>query len=306
MSATNLDKDTLKSFAFLKILSENTSTGSIFLLGQIDSVPTILHLQRTPLPTSSVAGLVASHLEKLDIFLENTPYFSSHAWLSKSDVLPDLTIKIIHPATEDHIKKYSVQERLLVSETREMYEGIVKPYIASLPGSKIDWVYKILDGKKEVERVLYRTEGQGGFIILPDLKWDQSSLSSVYLTVLVQDRSIRSLRDLTRDHIALLKDIKAETWRVCNEKFGVEHGKMRLFVHYQPTYYHFHVHAVHVQSEILAGMTVGQAHLLDDLISLLELSSPAGPSLVQQMTLTYLLGEEHGLFAAMRAAQAEA
>jgi hypothetical protein len=41
---------------------------------------------------------------------------------------------------------------------------------------------------------------------------------------------------------------------------------------------HFHVHVVHIEHEGLAGMTVGQAHLLDDLISLV--SPPLSPHLI--------------------------
>jgi len=53
------------------------------------------------------------------------------------------------------------------------------------------------------------------------------------------------------------------------------------------------------------GMTVGQAHMLDDIISLLELDEPTGPSIFQRMTLSYGLGEQHGLFSAMQGAQSE-
>lgn len=77
---------------------------------------------------------------------------------------------------------------------------------------------------------------------------------------------------------------------------------------------HFHIHVVHIEHEGLAGMTVGQAHLLDDLISLvsfvcleradqqLELSAPAPePSIIAKMTFTYALGVEHGLYPALAA-----
>jgi m7GpppX diphosphatase len=37
-------------------------------------------------------------------------------------------------------------------------------------------VYKILEGKKEAERVLYKSDGEEGFLVLPDLKWDQTSM----------------------------------------------------------------------------------------------------------------------------------
>jgi len=50
-------------------------------------------------------------------------------------------------------------------------------------------------------------------------------------------------------------------------------------------------------------MAVGQARLLDDVISLLELDEPSGPSIFQRMTISYDLGEQHGLFSAMKAAQ---
>jgi m7GpppX diphosphatase len=30
---------------------------------------------------------------------------------------------------------------------------------------------------------------------------------------------------------------------------------------------HFHVHVVHVAHEIMAGMAVGQAHMLDDVVN---------------------------------------
>lgn len=30
---------------------------------------------------------------------------------------------------------------------------------------------------------------------------------------------------------------------------------------------HFHVHIVHVAHEVMAGMAVGQAHMLDDVIN---------------------------------------
>lgn len=41
-------------------------------------------------------------------------------------------------------------------------------------------VYAILEGRKEVERVLYRDEDPDeGFLILPDLKWDQTTVTAL-------------------------------------------------------------------------------------------------------------------------------
>jgi m7GpppX diphosphatase len=73
---------------------------------------------------------------------------------------------------------------------------------------------------------------------------------------------------------------------------------------------HFHVHIVNVNYQGgLLGMTVGQAHLLDDIISLvrttLPISSGRGthahqqlevdPGVFQKMSLTYGIGDQHEL-----------
>jgi m7GpppX diphosphatase len=41
-------------------------------------------------------------------------------------------------------------------------------------------VFNILDGKKEADRILFRDDDPTtGFIILPDLKWDQTSANAL-------------------------------------------------------------------------------------------------------------------------------
>ena len=50
------------------------------------------------------------------------------------------------------------------------------------------------------------------------------------------------------------------------ERYGVQADQLRIFVHYQPSYYHFHVHVCHVGLTVSAGMAVGKAYLLDDII----------------------------------------
>jgi len=133
------------------------------------------------------------------------------------------------------------------------------------------------------------------------MKWDLKTLTSLYLLSIVQNRSLRSLRDLRRHHIPLLQSIQTEADRVVKDKWNLPKGSLRMYIHYQPSYYHFHVHMVNVnyQGNIL-GMTVGQAHLLDDVISMLQLDPEDGPGIFERMTLTYGLGDQHGLFEPLR------
>jgi m7GpppX diphosphatase len=113
---------------------------------------------------------------------------------------------------------------------------VVEPYISSFPPERTAWVHAILEGRKEADRVLFSSAGAEGFMLLPDLKWDGTTTAALYLTAIVRDASIRSMRDLTRRHIGLLKSIKREAYAVCGDKWGVQPGELRLFIHYQPSY----------------------------------------------------------------------
>ena len=151
-------------------------------------------------------------------------------------------------------------------------------------------VENILTGLSEQSKILYSSPS---YVILPDMKWDLKTISSLYLVCIVQDRTIRSMRDLRKCHIGLLKDIRREAARIVSEKWGLGKGSLRIYVHYQPSYCksraishipcaffimiiidHFHVHIVNANYQAsMIGMTVGQAHLLDDIISLVSFVS---------------------------------
>jgi len=192
----------------------------------------------------------------------------------------------------------------MVQETPDVYEKVVKPYINGFPASRTQWVVDILSGKSEVDKVLHKDDSLTfGYIILPDMKWDEAEVANLYLVAITRNSEIRSLRDLRREHLPMLHSIRREASRVAKEKWEMGEGSLRFYVHYQPSYYHFHVHIVNVNYIGLTGMHAGQAHLLEDIISLLELSPSDGPSILAQMNFTYSLGEQHGLFASMRAAQ---
>ena len=66
----------------------------------------------------------------------------------------------------------------------------------------------ILDGKAEMDRVVFSDpDPLTGFVLLPDMKWDRSDVQNLYMLALVQRRDLLSLRDLTIDHLPLLKNI---------------------------------------------------------------------------------------------------
>ncbi|TFK47544.1 scavenger mRNA decapping enzyme [Heliocybe sulcata] len=301
------DPRILKTFVLHRVLDEDPVNRAVILLGSLfEDIPAIVRVEKTALP-GSVASQLSDSLERVDRVEKNDIYMWFMGWLSASARSnPDLKINVISPCTEVHIRKYTRQQILMVHETPALYKSVVEPYIAAFPPSRTQWVTDILTGKTEAEKVLYKDPNpSAGYLILPDMKWDLTTLSSLYLVAIALSPAIRSLRDLRKAHIPMLKSIRREGSRVVQSKWGLKRGSVRFFVHYQPSYYHFHVHIVNANYAGLMGSTVGQAHLLDDIISMLESDVDAGPTIFERLTLTYGLGDQHGLYAPMVAAQAD-
>ena len=69
----------------------------------------------------------------------------------------------------------------------------------------------ILDHKAEVDRIIFEDEDpETGFMLLPDLKWNEKQVTDLHLTALVLQRELHSLRDLRKEHLPLLKNILAK------------------------------------------------------------------------------------------------
>lgn len=98
-------------------------------------------------------------------------------------------------------------------------------------------MYDILSGKSEADKVLYKDPSpEEGYVMLPDMKWDLITVSSLYLMAIALSRNIRSLRDLRKQHLPMLRSIRREATRIVKERWGLGEGSIRLFVHYQPSY----------------------------------------------------------------------
>ena len=98
-------------------------------------------------------------------------------------------------------------------------------------------VYNILSGESEADKILYKDPSEEyGYVILPDMKWDLTTLSSLYLVAIVFSKEIRCLRDLRRKHLGMLRGIRREATKIIQEKWGLPEGSTRFFIHYQPSY----------------------------------------------------------------------
>ncbi len=213
--------------------------------------------------------------------------------------LPVMRFTVIHPATARHIAKYSTEHRVLVRESPELYAQRTLPYIAALGCPT--WVSNLMSDVKHgralppgemLVHAEHVDDDARGFAIFADSKWDRRDMESLYLLALPVRGDLRSLRDLDSTHLPLLDGIAAAVRTAVPARFPeVCDRQLRCFFHYQPTYYHLHVHIVHVDRET-QGMSVAAAHLLDDVID--NIRNVAG-DYYQKRTLTFAIGEHHEL-----------
>lgn len=211
-----------------------------------------------------------------------------------------LKVTIIYPASEKHIVKFSAQAKYLVEETANDYQTVTLPHLEQEQLS-LEWLYNVLDHRKEKERIVFEdSSDETGFILLPDLKWDGKTLEQLYLLALVRKRDIKSLRDLTPVHLPLLKNIKERGTKAIKNRYGIDASQLRVYLHYQPSFYHLHVHFTYLKHDP-PGIHCEKSHLLSTVITNLELM----PDYYQKATLSCVLSENDKLYAKFKAARIE-
>lgn len=192
-------------------------------------------------------------------------------------------VELISPASDRQIQRAMPKAAMvLIEETPELYATVTKPYIQSnIKGGSLSWIDNVVTGKKERERLLLEN---ADFILNVDTKWrshpdantvprsqwhGHESIADLYCLAIVKDGEIASLRDLRSKHVPVLQSIIRDGSAAIEKIYGVQRDQLRIFVHYQPQFYHFHVHFTRLENEI--GCQVERGHLVADIIQNLEM-----------------------------------
>lgn len=313
--------DLVKRFKFVRVLDSNPQSKILSMLGSIDKKDAIITVEKTHFAMEETVRRQSQDgefvpmlyhcedeyscingIEELKEITSNDIYHWGMTILKQDmEHNPTAKLNLIWPATPVHIRKYEQQNFHLVKETPEAYNRIVKPYIKELSETnRLNWVNNILYEGAEANQVVYKDynadDKENGFIILPDMKWDGVNLDSLYLVAIVYRDDIKSLRDLKPTHKEWLqlitKKIKSVVPACYN--YAISPDELRIFIHYQPSYYHFHIHIVNVKHQGLGnGIATGKAFLLEDVIEALNYLGPEG---FEARTLNYVIGENHDLW----------
>ncbi|PLB42195.1 putative mRNA decapping hydrolase [Aspergillus candidus] len=298
----------VSKFEITRLLNQDQNGRRITLLGTINNQQGILTAERAAFATESPAALQAFHaaITRVTNLGDNDIYrwymassCGSPAGEATEAAPSDLKLNLIWPCTEQHIRKYSSQVLRVVTETPSIYSTHVRPYMqAKREEGRLNWVFNILEGRTEQEDVILRDgEGEDAFLVLPDLNWDRKTMGSLHLLGLVQRRDIWSLRDLKKRHLPWLRVLRKRLLEGTVRAFPeLEVDQLKLYVHYQPTYYHFHIHIVNVMLEAGSTQATGKAFGLENLMSQLETMEGDDDAGLADVDLTYFLGEASELW----------
>ena len=180
----------LTGFVFDRILNEDPKTRSASLLGHFETTEgeketAILLLEKTHFSPAFYQNIgkvdQTRSLQYYSTLGSNDVYSWLLGWMpavpasDSSSTTPQedtkgggdahVKLNLIRPATEAHVAKYTEQLKVMVKETAEIYRSITKPWVESQPPERIQWVYNILEKKKEADTILYEKEGNEGFIV---------------------------------------------------------------------------------------------------------------------------------------------
>ncbi|CAI7243836.1 BBT_collapsed_G0037930.mRNA.1.CDS.1 [Saccharomyces cerevisiae] len=311
----------IKRFQFVSVLDSNPQTKVMSLLGTIDNKDAIITAEKTHFLVDETVRRPSQDgrstpvlynceneyscingIQELKEITSNDIYYWGLSVIKQDmESNPTAKLNLIWPATPIHIKKYEQQNFHLVRETPEMYKRIVQPYIEEMCNNgRLKWVNNILYEGAESERVVYKDFSEenkdDGFLILPDMKWDGMNLDSLYLVAIVYRTDIKTIRDLRYSDRQWLINLNNKIRSIVPGcyNYAVHPDELRILVHYQPSYYHFHIHIVNIKHPGLGNsIAAGKAILLEDIIEMLNYLGPEG---YMNKTITYAIGENHDLW----------
>ena len=185
--------------------------------------------------------------------------------------------------TKINVKKFhkniEVWEKVL--ETWENYQNTLKYIDITLIDGKeknCDWVYRIFEGKQELDNVLCVTKEF--LIVTNNIKTlragNKLNPTKFTLVVLLFDLEIRTLRDLEQKHIGVLLQMKQKALQVIKnhlDNFYSDEKKLSFEFHYTPSTYQLHLNVKFNARPEIDENRKHRIHLLDTVIENLKSDS---------------------------------
>jgi diadenosine tetraphosphate (Ap4A) HIT family hydrolase len=207
-------------------------------------------------------------------------FISNSDWTNKIEYIHDGILFTNDIYSKHSVKINNLDGELIICRDTNKLDGFCKKVIyetydeyleiiSKRDWTKEKWVYNILDGLAEQDRIIYKDDY---IVIIPNYTWDQTNILKMHLLVFPTDKSIHSLRDLNYSHTKLLTHIKTKTLETIKLIYGFDSNIIKMFIHYTPSTYHLHIHFVLV-SNLDVNSSTEYSHDLDTVINILGMKS---------------------------------
>jgi len=188
--------------------------------------------------------------------------------LLKNDVFEKYKCKIDLEGEIIICKDKSKSKNFINKIKKESYEEYLN-IISNYNIEKDKWIYNIIDKISEEDKIIYESES---IIIIPSYTWDNINIENFHLLTIPKNKKLRTIRDLIKDDIFLLKEMKDKTEEIINNKYNYNDNEIKMYFHYSPSTYHLHMHSCHVNNKEV-NSSVEYSHDIDNIIFNIEMNS---------------------------------
>lgn len=101
------------------------------------------------------------------------------------------------------------------------------------------WIYNIMDRIENQDRILLSTDE---FILITDKSMDLTNINTFHLLAFPNDKTLRSIRDLTAENIPLLNQMVSDGKKYIMENFNINFDEIETHFHYRPGVMLLHIH----------------------------------------------------------------
>ena len=106
-------------------------------------------------------------------------------------------------------------------------------------GKDCKWIYDIIDKKSGLDRLLYESKD---FVLVTEMNMNIEDPETFHLLAFPKDKTIKSIRDLTPEHIPLLKEMVSESKKFITKNYGINENEIEAHFHYPPGVLLLHIH----------------------------------------------------------------
>ncbi|KAL0491485.1 m7GpppX diphosphatase [Acrasis kona] len=291
----------ISEFTFQSLLARNPERTVLVAEGHFGDQRGIVILNKQPFNEREAEEVFKAKLSADETTASSNDKFKKSTVYTKDRFWNQMTAQTVCPASDQDIEKYKAwnNKKVWINETPQMYNDIIKPILMKYNSSRsTKWIDNILNGTSEQEMTIFQdSDPELGFVLQYGYLWqDRTDLDSMTLLCFLNKKNIMSIRDLKSEHVPILENILSKSLDVIEQKIGVNKKHVRAYVHYQPSFYHMHVHFSNIH-KVSVGVETERAHCLQNIIDNIKLF----PDYYQKKTLSYTMLEDNEIAKAVGA-----